>query len=124
MTPDEQIALWVAGDSRCPNDQNECCPDFSCCNPKLLMPLAERQRFQQATQAEREPMLMGALSALVEGTEGVAFVTRATPHAPCNECGKTRELRPYGAPGKPDICLPCFEANPEHEARLKKGLSS
>lgn len=31
MTPMEQLDKWVDGESLCPNDQDECCPDFSCC---------------------------------------------------------------------------------------------
>ncbi len=105
MTPDEQITLWVAGDSRCPNDRDECCPDFSCCKPALLMPLEERQRFQRASQSEREMMLMGALVSLV-GDE--IMVTGVALPAPCDECGKTAELRPYGTPDKPNVCFGCF----------------
>lgn len=31
MTPAEQLDKWVEGESLCPNDRDECCPDFSCC---------------------------------------------------------------------------------------------
>jgi hypothetical protein len=74
-TPDEQLARWVAGESVCPNTRHECCPDFSCCQPKLLWPEAKRQAYAAADQGTREKMLMGALSALVPG----AYVTRGEP---------------------------------------------
>jgi len=66
LTPKEQLRLWVAGDSRCPNTHNECCPDFSCCDPKLLAPLARRQAFVQAKGAERNKMLMGFLGGFTD----------------------------------------------------------
>jgi hypothetical protein len=37
-TPDEQLRRWAAGDSVCPNSRHECCPDFSCCKPRLGWP--------------------------------------------------------------------------------------
>lgn len=57
MTLDEQLALWVAGDARCPSDRDECCPDFGCCNPTLLSPPEVRQRFFAAQHHERMQML-------------------------------------------------------------------
>lgn len=57
MTGDEQLALWVAGDSRCPNDRDECCPDFSCCQPELLADKKTRERFASATDEERAGFL-------------------------------------------------------------------
>ncbi len=59
LTPERQLALWVAGKPQCPNTRNECCPDFSCCKPKLLAPLAMRKRFVAASQEEREKMMLG-----------------------------------------------------------------
>lgn len=34
----------------------------------------------------------------------------------CDSCGETRELRPYGPPGKTMICFRCATATPEMEA--------
>lgn len=65
LTPERQLALWVAGKSQCPNTYNECCPDFSCCKPKLLARLATRKRFVAAPQEERMHMLGPFLSAYV-----------------------------------------------------------
>ncbi len=45
LTPAAQLKLWVAGKPKCPNSNGECCPDFSCCYPKLLIPLAKRKAY-------------------------------------------------------------------------------
>jgi hypothetical protein len=78
-TPDEQLARWVAGESVCPNTSHECCPDFSCCRPKLAWPLDKRARYAAAPQGEREKMMMGALAALTEAAGVNAYVTRGEP---------------------------------------------
>lgn len=67
MTPDEQLTLWCDGISKCPNSNNECCPDFSCCNPRLAWPLAQRKAFREAiflgNHELAEKMLLGTLAA-------------------------------------------------------------
>lgn len=63
-TPEEQLRRWAAGESVCPNTRHECCPDFSCCRPKLGWPLDRRAKFMAAGQGEREKMLMSSLGAL------------------------------------------------------------
>ncbi len=73
MTPEKQLELWVKGDPRCPNDQVECCPDFSCCKRELLLPLAERERFV-AEPARREEMMLGALARSLSLEDQVAMV--------------------------------------------------
>lgn len=64
LTPDRQLASWVAGRPRCPNTRGECCPDFSCCLPSLLWPVEKRRAFVAAPQPMRERMLVGALAAV------------------------------------------------------------
>lgn len=44
MTYEEQVQLWVDGNSV---HDGQCCPDFSCCRPELLAPKEERELFQQ-----------------------------------------------------------------------------
>lgn len=68
MTSDEQLQRWVAGAPlhRGDRERGECCPDFSCCNPELLAPPAERERFARATAREREAMLGAFLGKLLE----------------------------------------------------------
>ena len=53
-TPEEQLRRWAEGDSVCPNSKHECCPDFSCCKPRLGWPLDKRKKFMRAGQGERE----------------------------------------------------------------------
>lgn len=74
MTPDEQLSQWVAGNPIHNNERKiggremrggECCPDFSCCNPKLLAPEAERIRFRD-NPAARDSMLVEFLARLLE----------------------------------------------------------
>jgi hypothetical protein len=65
VTPDVQLRRWAAGDPVCPSTTGECCPDFSCCRPKLLWPEEKRRLFVQADQRTRETMLVGSLGALI-----------------------------------------------------------
>ena len=78
-TPDEQLRRWALGDAVCPNSKHECCPDFSCCNPKLGWPMERRQKFIEADQGTREKMMMGAFGVLVESVDKKAYVTRGDP---------------------------------------------
>lgn len=50
MKADEQLELWVKGESVHNDERNECCPDFSCCKPNLLAPEHERRAFLEASQ--------------------------------------------------------------------------
>lgn len=47
MTPKEQLDKWVEGESLCPNDRDECCPDFSCCSD-VEMPREIKEAFRNA----------------------------------------------------------------------------
>ena len=60
MTSDEQLASWVGGKSIHNVDKGECCQDFSCCQPELLAPQAERELFRDRPEV-RHQMLMGFL---------------------------------------------------------------
>ncbi len=67
----EQLFKWLNGMStHCHygygKEDYECCPDFSCCNPSLLRPREERQRYCDASQTERHRMLATYLGAFVE----------------------------------------------------------
>lgn len=75
VTPDEQVRRWADSDPVCPSTTGECCPDFSCCRPKLLWPEEKRRLFVQSDQATRERMLVGSLVALVDDAELRAHVT-------------------------------------------------
>ena len=65
ITVEEQLDMWVAGKSVHNATRGECCPDFSCCNPKLKASKPERVKFRNATQSERETMLAGFLGAMI-----------------------------------------------------------
>lgn len=57
MTPEEQLNKWIEGEPLCPNDRGECCPDFSCCQPELLVDRRVRQAFAEANDELRMSML-------------------------------------------------------------------
>jgi hypothetical protein len=80
LSPDQQIAAWVEGRSVCPNTRGECCPDFSCCMPKLLWPPEKRAAFAQAEQGVREKMMMGAIDGLVFASAFSAARLRSKSH--------------------------------------------
>ena len=58
MNRNEQLAMWVRGQSVHDTERDECCPDFSCCNPELLAAKEEREHFLASDDNERERMLM------------------------------------------------------------------
>lgn len=71
-TYEEQLTLWVDGESvhkatgRKPPNDYECCPDFSCCTPELVRPESERKAFQAASEEERNCMLTMYLGAMLK----------------------------------------------------------
>ena len=58
MTDLEQLSEWVDGR---PVHGNNCCPDFSCCQPQLLAPPAVRELFAAAHKAGNEEVTMRML---------------------------------------------------------------
>lgn len=83
LIPEKQLELWVEGKSQCPNSNGECCPDFSCCMPKLQWDEEKRKKFVEAEQGTRQKMLMGALSAALalamEEKGEKIYITRGIP---------------------------------------------
>ena len=57
MTNAEQLAKWAAGESI---HGDQCCPDFSCCEPELKAPDAERRLFMERPEL-REQLCIGYL---------------------------------------------------------------
>ena len=49
-----QLAQWVAGNSVHNTDDDECCPDFSCCNKDMHTPKEVRERFAKAVHDDDE----------------------------------------------------------------------
>lgn len=50
MNAEKQLELWVEGKSVHDDEQDWCCPDFSCCQPDFLAPEHERRIFLEAYQ--------------------------------------------------------------------------
>lgn len=67
MTRIEQLNKWVAGEPIHNDELEECCPDFSCCQPSLLASEKERRMFRdayiQSNQDVMDKMLMMFLGA-------------------------------------------------------------
>ena len=57
MKAEEQLAEWLKGNPIHNDDRDECCPDFSCCQPELLVDQRTRQAFVDANEALRMSML-------------------------------------------------------------------
>lgn len=57
MTVDEQLEKWVNGESIHNDERDECCPDFSCCDPNLLTSEEERRKFYESNEEIRLKML-------------------------------------------------------------------
>jgi len=60
-----QLDAWVAGKPEHNTVVDECCPDFSCCQPALLAPEHERKAFAAADEDTRMQMLGGFLGRAV-----------------------------------------------------------
>lgn len=70
MTSLEQLEKWVAGESIHNVEEDQCCPDFSCCTQSLLASEEERKMFLNAfinhQQDIMDSMLMIFLEALIK----------------------------------------------------------
>ena len=76
MTCEEQVRLWAKGLSVHNTTRDECCPDFSCCNPNIHTPQAVRRRFRDGDRKTRAKLLVGFLAGLLKG-EGFDVCTSA-----------------------------------------------
>ncbi len=65
MKIQDQLDSWVAGKPIHNNERDECCPDFSCCQPELLAPLKTREAFARADDEARMQMLMGFMGGML-----------------------------------------------------------
>ena len=68
MTYLDQLDSWVSG---LPKHGDQCCPDFSCCQPDLLAPKDVREVFVAAYKAKNESVTMRMLMEFL----GRAFAT-------------------------------------------------
>jgi len=64
-----QLEGWIAGKPEHNTRFNECCPDFSCCRPELLVPEKVRRQFHAASPQTRESMLWDFLAEMVGAAE-------------------------------------------------------
>jgi hypothetical protein len=62
----KQLEDWVKGKSVHNEIDDECCPDFACCNPASAVSLEKRQEFFNANEKGREKMLVGFLASAFE----------------------------------------------------------
>lgn len=67
MTPDDQLKNWVEGRPIHNFTRDECCPDFSCCNPENLAPKEDRIRFKKAYDEGRIDIIEGMLMMFLSG---------------------------------------------------------
>jgi hypothetical protein len=66
-----QEESWLAGEPKHNHFKNECCPDFSCCEPSLLWPLEKRQLFVDSNEDARLELMFGSLfDAIALATKG------------------------------------------------------
>ena len=77
---EEQARRWVAGESLHSDHRGlgeECCPDFSCCNPELLQPPEVRAAFLAADAKKRDKLCMMFLGGLLakEAPDVRAYIT-------------------------------------------------
>jgi hypothetical protein len=75
----KQLALWVAGNPQHNTFADECCPDFSCCQPELLWPEEKRKAFAEANEEYRNHMLMGGINAIMVLNDTEAYVAGQIP---------------------------------------------
>ena len=79
VTPEEQLVRWAAGESIHNDDRDECCPDFSCCNPHIHTPLEMRQRFVQAHRKGDERTCDSMLIMFLGGAFPNAYIAGGEP---------------------------------------------
>ncbi len=70
-----QLAMWKQGMSvhvGDPSPRGHCCPDFSCCHPKLLASKDDRERFMSGTLDERHQLQVAFLARYLEEVQGIS----------------------------------------------------
>lgn len=63
---EKQTQAWLEGNPIHNKERDECCPDFSCCQPELLAPYEVRKKFVEADDATRHKMLGMFLGACID----------------------------------------------------------
>jgi len=62
MKEAEQLIRWVDGESRHDDLGDRCCPDFSCCQPRLQAPRDVREQFMLAWEQNDNGTVMDMLA--------------------------------------------------------------
>jgi hypothetical protein len=79
---DRQLAAWLEGTPFC-EEGEDCCPDFSCCQPDLLVDRDVRQKFVDANREDRMKflgMFLGAAMAKAGANVHIAGDEPAPEH--------------------------------------------
>lgn len=69
-----QLEYWVKGVSVHNEVDDECCPDFSCCNKKMNTPKEVRERFAKADERTRTEMLGMFLGKAMETMDKKVYI--------------------------------------------------
>lgn len=67
MTPAKQLEEWIKGNSIHNDVRDECCPDFSCCLPDLLVDKQLRIKFLELYKANDQEGMFGMLGMFLGG---------------------------------------------------------
>lgn len=110
----QQLELWAGGNSQHNHVDDECCPDFSCCNKKMHTPDEERKKYLQMYRENADSVTPFHAKVLGEamaksGHQAVIIGGEGTDLAKCEYCAgefEMADLRPYGRGGVL-ICHPC-----------------
>ncbi len=65
MTSEEQLNRWLDGYPIHNHDIDECCPDFSCCQPQLLADKRTREIFCTSGDKVRQQLLILFLGKMI-----------------------------------------------------------
>ena len=74
----QQLEEWVKSNPQHNKIDDECCPDFSCCHPKLLQPEEIRKVFSVANEDTRMSMLgmfLGAAFSTMGVEEDTVYIS-------------------------------------------------
>jgi Fe-S-cluster containining protein len=80
---EEQLDSWIEGIPKHNQNCDECCPDFSCCNPELLWDRDKREIFAGAYRSGDhkvcDSMLMESLATLIGSVKPDVYIAGQMP---------------------------------------------
>lgn len=109
-----KVEKWARGISIHNEVDNQCCPDFSCCNKNVNTPMEVRKKFLQMYKDGEDVMpMLGEFLQKAAATIGKKIVVlgaeSSTEKGNCSSCKNEfvkADLRPYGIGGA-EICFDC-----------------